>query len=163
MPQWRMSRPTTRSSSRRFAPLLSAALCAPSEHLLMSAVAERVLPRRRLPGLASRLRLRPYVSSRPRTYLEVEVAMVIVALAAWLLVGLHAAEAQLQTGKVWRIGVLTALYPPDADASQAFRQRLRTLGYVEGQNLVIEWRYTQSRDDRPPGVAAETVRRTGAL
>src|SRR5262245_44079110 len=69
-----------------------------------------------------------------------------------------AGEAHLQTGKVWRIGVLTALYPSDAAPSQAFRQRLRMLGYVEGQNLVIEWRYTQSRDDRLPGLAAELVR-----
>ena len=86
---------------------------------MMSAVPERVLPRRRLPGFASRLRLRPCVSSRPRTYPEVEVAMVIATLAVWLLVSLHVAEAQLQTRKVWHIGVLTALYPPDADPPQA--------------------------------------------
>ena len=84
--------------------------------------------------------------------------MVIATLAVWLLVGLPAAEAQPQTGKVWRIGVLTALYPPDAPPSLAFRQHLRTLGYVEGQNLAIEWRYAQSRDDRLPGLAAELVR-----
>ena len=65
-----------------------------------------------------------------------------------------AAEAQPQTGKVWRIGVLMSLYPPDADAPQALRQGLRTLGYVEGQNLVIDWRYVQGRDDRLPTLAA---------
>jgi len=69
-----------------------------------------------------------------------------------------AAEAQPQTGKVWRIGVLMSLYPPDADAPQALRQGLRTLGYVEGQNLVIDWRYVQGRDDRLPTLAAELVR-----
>ena len=68
------------------------------------------------------------------------------------------AEAQPQTGKVWRIGVLMSLYPPDADAPQALRQGLRTLGYVEGQNLVIDWRYVQGRDDRLPTLAAELVR-----
>jgi ABC-type uncharacterized transport system substrate-binding protein len=125
---------------------------------MVSAVAERVVLGRCVPGVASRLRLRPYVSSRPRTYPEVDIAMVIATLAVWLLVGLHAAEAQHQTGKVWRIGVLTALYPPNAEPSLAFRERLRTLGYVEGQNLVIEWRYTQGRDDRLPGLAAELVR-----
>jgi len=89
---------------------------------------------------------------------KVKVAIVVATLAVWLLVGLYAAEAQRQTGKVWRLGVLTALYPSDADPSQAFRKHLRTLGYVEGQNLVIEWRYAQSRDDRLPGLAAELVR-----
>ena len=69
-----------------------------------------------------------------------------------------AAEAQPQTGKVWRIGVLMSLYPPDADAPQALRQGLRTLGYVEGQNLAIDWRYVQGRDDRLPTLAAELVR-----
>jgi putative ABC transport system substrate-binding protein len=69
-----------------------------------------------------------------------------------------AAEAQPQTERLWRIGVLMSLYPPDAGPPQAFRQGLRTLGYVEGQNLVIEWRYAQGRDERLPGLAAELVR-----
>ncbi len=90
--------------------------------------------------------------------MKVKVATLIATLAVWLLVGAHAAEAQPPTGKVWRIGALMSLYPPDADPPQAFRQRLRTLGYVEGQNLVIEWRYAQARDDRLPGLAAELVR-----
>ena len=67
-------------------------------------------------------------------------------------------EAQQQPEKVWRIGVLMSLYPPDADPPQAFRQGLHSLGYVEGQNLVIEWRYAQGRDDRLPGLASELVR-----
>ena len=69
-----------------------------------------------------------------------------------------AADAQQPTGKVRRVGVLLSLYPPDADPPQAFRQGLRTLGYVEGQNLVIEWRYAQGHDDRLPPLAAELVR-----
>jgi putative tryptophan/tyrosine transport system substrate-binding protein len=69
-----------------------------------------------------------------------------------------AAEAEQQTGKVWRIGVLMSLYSPDADAPQALRQGLRSIGYVEGQNLVIEWRYAQGHDDRLPTLAAELVR-----
>ncbi len=81
-----------------------------------------------------------------------------VILALSFLVAPLAVEAQPQTGKVWRIGVLMSLYPPDADPPQAFRQGLRSLGYVEGQNLVIEWRYAQGRDDRLPGLAAELAR-----
>src|SRR5713101_4739305 len=81
-----------------------------------------------------------------------------VILTVSLILAPLAAQAQPQTGKVWRLGVLTSLYPPDADPPQAFRQGLRTLGYVEGQNLVIEWRYAQGRDDRLPGLAAQLVR-----
>jgi putative tryptophan/tyrosine transport system substrate-binding protein len=68
------------------------------------------------------------------------------------------AAAAQQAGKVWRIGVLSTLYPADADPPKAFRQRLHELGYVEGQNIVIDWRYAQGRDDRLPGLAAELVR-----
>src|SRR5262245_45858362 len=70
-----------------------------------------------------------------------------------------ATQAQPHTGKVWRVGVLLTIFAPDADPPQAFRQHLATLGYVEGQNLVIDWRYTRGRDDRLPGLATELVRR----
>jgi putative ABC transport system substrate-binding protein len=49
------------------------------------------------------------------------------------------------------------LYSPDADPPQALRQGLRDLGYVEGQNLVIDWRYQLGRADRLPTLAAELV------
>jgi len=68
------------------------------------------------------------------------------------------AEAQPQAERVWRIGVLLSLYSRDAHPPQTFRQSLRSLGYVEGQNLVVEWRYAQGRDDRLPDLAAELVR-----
>jgi len=41
---------------------------------------------------------------------------------------------------------------------EAFRQGLRDLGYVEGQNLVIEWRWAEGREERLPDLAAELVR-----
>ena len=82
----------------------------------------------------------------------------IVALAAGCLAASLVAEAQQQAGKLSRIGVLMNLYPPDADPPQALRQRLRDLGYVEGQNLVIDWRYQLGRADRLPTLAAELVR-----
>jgi len=50
------------------------------------------------------------------------------------------------------------LYPPDAPPPQAFRQGLRGLGYIEGQNLVIDWRYQQGGSSRLPAFAAELVR-----
>ena len=69
-----------------------------------------------------------------------------------------AVEAQQQVGKLSRIGVLMNLYSPDAHPPQALRQRLRDLGYVEGQNLVIDWRYQLGGTDRLAALAAELVR-----
>src|SRR5213593_1626965 len=69
-----------------------------------------------------------------------------------------AAGAQPQAGKPSRIGVLMNLYPPDAPPPQGLRQRLRDLGYVEGENLVIDWRYQLGGSDRLPALAAELVR-----
>jgi putative ABC transport system substrate-binding protein len=68
------------------------------------------------------------------------------------------AEAQQPT-KVPRIGFLGAT-PPSANAAriEAFRQGLRELGYVEGKNIVIEWRHAEGKADRLPGLAAELVR-----
>src|SRR6266511_4559016 len=82
----------------------------------------------------------------------------IVALAAACLAAPHALGAQQQAGKPSRIGVLMNLYPPDALPPQALRQRLRDLGYVEGQNLVIDWRYQLGGSNRLPALAAELVR-----
>ena len=100
----------------------------------------------------------PRSLSKPRQYTGVEAAVLIATLAVGLLVLPSKVEAQPPTEKVWRIGALMALYPPEADPPQAFEQRLHTLGYVAGHNLVIEWRYAQGRDDRLPRLAAELVR-----
>jgi putative ABC transport system substrate-binding protein len=78
----------------------------------------------------------------------------LLGVVAGVLFAPASAEAQ-QAGKVYRVGVLMNLYPPDADPPQALRRRLRDLGYVDGQNLVIEWRYARGRDDRLPGLAAQ--------
>src|SRR5437016_13550083 len=74
----------------------------------------------------------------------------IGTMAVGLLAAPLAAEGQQQVGKLWRIGVLMSLYSPDADPPQALRQRLRDLGYVEGQNLVIDWRYQLDDFNRLP-------------
>jgi putative ABC transport system substrate-binding protein len=80
-----------------------------------------------------------------------------VILAASLALAPLATGAQLRA-KVYRVGVLMNLYPPDADPPQALRQELRDLGYVEGQNLVIDWRYQLGPSNRLPTLAAELVR-----
>src|SRR5713101_9936970 len=66
-------------------------------------------------------------------------------------------EAQ-QIGKVYRVGVLSTANPRSAPLFQAFEQRLRELGYVERQNLAIEFRNAEGKSDRLPGLAAELVR-----
>ncbi len=68
-----------------------------------------------------------------------------------------AAEAQ-QPGKVHRMGMLTSFTPRSAPWHQGFEQRLRELGYVEGQNLATEFRTAEGRHDRLPALAAELVR-----
>jgi putative tryptophan/tyrosine transport system substrate-binding protein len=60
-----------------------------------------------------------------------------------------------QTGKVWRIGFISVTHTKVEDV---FFQQLRELGYVEGQNLVVERRYSEGRADRFPEFAAELVR-----
>ena len=71
---------------------------------------------------------------------------------------LRLAEAQQPT-KVPRIGYLAGVSPSTISARiEAFRQGLRELGYVEGKNIVIEWRYAEGKLDRLPALAAELVR-----
>jgi putative tryptophan/tyrosine transport system substrate-binding protein len=68
-----------------------------------------------------------------------------------------AAEAQ-QPVKVARIGVLAPGSPTSSpQLREAFRQQLRELGYVEGQNIVIEYRWAEGRAERLPDLAAELV------
>ena len=70
-----------------------------------------------------------------------------------------AADAQQQAGKVPRIGFLRVTSPSDRPPLfDAFRQGLRELGWVEGQNIVIDYRYAEDRVDRLPDLAAELVR-----
>jgi ABC-type uncharacterized transport system substrate-binding protein len=70
-----------------------------------------------------------------------------------------AAEAQ-PTRRIYRIGVLVAssrTIPATAKVLQPFEQGLRDLGYIEGRNLVIEWREAEGRIERYPALAAELV------
>src|SRR5882724_3492112 len=82
----------------------------------------------------------------------------IAALGGSAVVGLHAARAQ-QPGKIWRIGVLDTV-PVTLNVANidAFRQELRRLGYVDGTNLIIEYRSSAGRPEGFPDLAAELLR-----
>ena len=80
------------------------------------------------------------------------------ALVALLLVFDVPAEAQQPT-KMPRIGYVSPLGDPKTPGPsvEAFRQALRDLGYIEGKNIVIEFRYTEGKGDRNPSLVAELV------
>jgi ABC-type uncharacterized transport system substrate-binding protein len=75
------------------------------------------------------------------------------ATAAWPL----AARAQ-QAGKVYRIGFLFYGSPGPSPEVEAFRQGLREHGYVEGQNIAVEYRFASGQVGQLPELAAELVR-----
>jgi putative tryptophan/tyrosine transport system substrate-binding protein len=80
-----------------------------------------------------------------------------ILVAAVVLIFAVIAEAQ-QPKKVPRIGYLSVSSPSaNVGRIEAFRQGLRELGYVEGKNIVIEWRYAEGKFDRLPALAAELV------
>ena len=79
-------------------------------------------------------------------------------LATFFLTTASFAEAQ-QPGKVPRMGYLTTGTGRASPNAEALRQGLRDLGYVEGQNIAIEYRWAEGNVDRLPGLAAELVRR----
>ncbi len=65
-----------------------------------------------------------------------------------------------QKGKVWRVGFLAPRRPValDTDVYGAFPRGMREFGYIEGKNLVIEWRFADNKLERLPDLAAELVR-----
>jgi putative ABC transport system substrate-binding protein len=83
----------------------------------------------------------------------------VIALGACALTAPFTSFAQ-QQGKVWRVGFLAQrrLEISDSDYMYGpFRAGMRELGYVEGKNLVIEWRSAEGRYERLPSLATELV------
>ena len=81
----------------------------------------------------------------------------IFTIAFTFVVGGTVAQAQ-QPKKVSRIGYLSAFEPTtESTRSEAIRLALRELGYIEGENIAIEYRYAEGKSDRYPELAAELV------
>ena len=83
----------------------------------------------------------------------------LLAFSASALTAPFGALAQ-QQGKVWRVGFLASLARPASLETHwfgGFARGMRDLGYVEGKNLLIEWRFAENKSERLPGLAAELL------
>src|SRR5438093_4295460 len=84
-----------------------------------------------------------------------------ILLSAAIIVMAVAYQANAQErGKIPHIGILLPSAPSTAaDANlEAFRQGLRDLGYVEGRNIILEYRWAENREDQYPALVAELIR-----
>jgi hypothetical protein len=83
--------------------------------------------------------------------------MRLIGLAVVLTLGLTlaplASEAQ-QTGKIWRIGILSGASPTSQGNLAALFQGLREAGLVEGRNAIFEIRYSEGRTERFPSACS---------
>ena len=79
-------------------------------------------------------------------------------LAIVLMTITPAADAQ-QQGKIFRIGFLdNSTAAGSAGLLEVFWQEMRTLGWIEGKNLIIEYRFAEQKNERLPELAADLVR-----
>jgi putative ABC transport system substrate-binding protein len=85
---------------------------------------------------------------------------ILLSVAA-VIVMVFACEADAQQrGTVPHVGILLPSSPtssPDANL-EAFRQGLRDLGYVDGRNITLEYRWAENREDQYPALVAELIR-----
>ena len=84
----------------------------------------------------------------------------IIVLGAAALASPFSSLAQT---RVWRVGFLSPRSRPpslDTDIFGAFMGGMRDLGYVEGKNLAMEWRFADNNVERLPGLAAELAAET---
>ena len=112
---------------------------------------DRLQVRRTGGGQRTRNRDEPDLNVRHTRYTILAIGVVLLAASVCV-------EAQ-QPKKTPRIGFLAAVsHSANSVRFEAFRQGLRELGYVEGKNIAIEWRYADGKPNRLPMLAAELVR-----
>jgi putative ABC transport system substrate-binding protein len=99
-----------------------------------------------------------YPSDNPKSKIENPKWLGILAIAFTFAVGGAVAQAQ-QPAKIPRIGYVSGTGDPSNPGPyvEAFRQGLRDLGYIEGKNIVIEYRGAEGKPDRIPSLVAELV------
>jgi putative ABC transport system substrate-binding protein len=85
--------------------------------------------------------------------------MRLIGLAVVLAIGvaLTPLDVQAQQANVPRIGILS-WWPSSPAIVQGFREAFREVGYVDGQNIVIEYRWVEEKADRAAALAAELVK-----
>jgi putative tryptophan/tyrosine transport system substrate-binding protein len=90
---------------------------------------------------------------------DMKQKITVLTLCALLFALCYTAEAQ-QTGKIFRIGYLDGGTPSGMATVllNAFREELNKLGWTEGKNITIEYRFAEQKLDRLPGLATELVR-----
>jgi putative tryptophan/tyrosine transport system substrate-binding protein len=97
------------------------------------------------------------VSSGKKSKKNMNRKITVVSFCAMLFALCSSAAAQQPT-KVTRIGYLSSQDPAHESArAEGIRLALRELGYVEGQNIALEYRYSEGKTDRAPELAAELV------
>ena len=101
--------------------------------------------------------LKPVVSHAEPSKIENLKWLGLSVIAFVLVVAGAVAQAQ-QPKKVPLIGYLSPLSRASDPRAERFRVALRELGYIEGQNIAIEYRYAEEKNDRQPELAAELVR-----
>jgi putative ABC transport system substrate-binding protein len=83
-----------------------------------------------------------------------------LSVTAFLLVAAGAAaHAQQPTGKISRIGYLSGIGDPNSPGPdiEAFRKGLRDLGYIDGKNILVEYRYSEGKNDRMQSFVTELL------
>jgi len=85
-------------------------------------------------------------------------ATAVVLLLLSTSIGTAAAQPSAQVPRVGYLNPGSSADPMRQRRLEAFRQGLRELGYVEGQNIAIESRWAEGKDDRLPALAADLVR-----
>jgi putative tryptophan/tyrosine transport system substrate-binding protein len=82
----------------------------------------------------------------------------VLLLIGFVLAAIQFAQAQ-EPKKIWRVGYLSSFDAgSESSRSEAIRLQLHELGYSDGQNIAIEYRYSEGKVDRLPELAAELVR-----